>query len=155
MAEKVTPLPEFSVLPRAEIDAVLSRQQVGRLAYSLRDRVDIEPLHYVYADGWVYARTAPGTKLSTVIHNPWVAMEVDEVRGLFDWDSVVLRGRLHLLDDGPTVEMRERYARAVKALRTLIPEALTDTDPTPERVVVCAIYADDVEGRRARSGARS
>lgn len=145
--------PEFSVLPRAEIDAVLARQNVGRLAYSLRDRVDIEPLHYVYADGWVYARTAPGTKLSTVVHNPWVAMEVDEARALFDWDSVVLRGRLHILDDGPTVEMRERYARAVTALRTLVPEAFTDADPTPDRVVVCAVYADDVEGRRARPSA--
>jgi uncharacterized protein len=146
----MTPRPQFSTLDRAAIDAILARQHVGRLAFSLRDRVDIEPLHYVYADGWLYARTQLGTKLSTVVHNPWVAMEVDEIRSLFDWDSVVVRGRLELLDDSAHDAARERYRRAVAALRTLVPEALTDDDPTPERQILCAIYVDEVEGRSAR-----
>lgn len=143
------PRPTFSTMDRPAIDALLARHVVARLAYTHRDRVDIEPIHYVHADGWLYLRTQPGTKLSTLIHNPWVALEVDEVRALYDWESVVVRGRLQLLDDGPHDAARARYREAVEALRTLVPEALTDRDPTPGRVIVCALYVDDVEGRRA------
>jgi uncharacterized protein len=141
--------PTFTSLDRPAIDALLARHAVARLAYTHRDRVDIEPIHYIYADGWLYLRTQPGTKLSTLIHNPWVALEVDEVRALHDWESVVVRGRLQLLDDGPHDAARERYRAAVEALRTLVPDAFTDHDPTPGRVIVCALYVDDVEGRRA------
>ncbi len=144
--------PEFSSLERPEIDAVLARRHVGRLAYSRRDRVDIEPIHFVYADGWIYVRTQPGTKLATIAHNPWVAMEVDEIESLFHWESVVLRGRLELLEDGPHAAARARHAKALEALRQLIPETLTAHDPTPDRTILCAIYVDEVEGRRARPG---
>ena len=57
-----------------------SRAHVGRLAFTFHDRVDIEPISHVYSEGWVYARTSPGTKLTTVKHHPWVAFEVDEVQ---------------------------------------------------------------------------
>jgi uncharacterized protein len=143
------PRPTFSSLDRPAIDALLARHAVARLAYTHRDRVDIEPIHYVYVDGWLYLRTQPGTKLSTLIHNPWVALEVDEVHALYQWESVVVRGRLQLLDDGPHDGARERYRLAVAAIRTLVPQAFTDDDPTPGRVIVCALYVDDVEGRRA------
>jgi nitroimidazol reductase NimA-like FMN-containing flavoprotein (pyridoxamine 5'-phosphate oxidase superfamily) len=146
----MTPRPTFRSLDRAAIEALLVRHHVARLAYSRRDRVDIEPLHYVYADGWVYLRTQPGTKLATLAHNPWVALEVDETRGLFDWDSVVVRGRLSLLEDGPHGEGHRRYTAAVAALRTLVPAALAPGDPTPERTIVCAVHVDEVEGRQAR-----
>jgi nitroimidazol reductase NimA-like FMN-containing flavoprotein (pyridoxamine 5'-phosphate oxidase superfamily) len=149
----MTPRPTFSTLDRAAIDALLARHHVARLAYTRRDRVDIEPIHYVYADGWLYMRTQPGTKLATVVHNPWVAVEVDEVRAFFDWESVVVRGRLQLLDDGPHDGARVRHAAAIEALRTLVPSAFTDDDPTPGRDIVCAIYVDEVEGRRATPGA--
>ncbi len=148
----MTTRPQFSSLNRQEIDALLARHHVGRLAYSLRDRVDIEPLHYVYHDGWLFARTQPGTKLATIGHNPWVAMEVDEIDAMFHWESAVVRGRLELLDDGPHAAARARYAKALEALRQLIPDALTEHDPTPERTTLCAIYVDEVEGRRARPG---
>jgi nitroimidazol reductase NimA-like FMN-containing flavoprotein (pyridoxamine 5'-phosphate oxidase superfamily) len=146
---RMTPRPTFSALDRSAIDALLGRQAVARLAYTHRDRVDIEPVHIVYADGWLYLRTQPGTKVATLHHHPWVALEVDEVRALFDWESAVVRGRLHVLEDGPHEEGRVRYRAAVTALRALVPEALTDTDPTPGRTIVCALYVDDVTGRRA------
>lgn len=141
--------PQFSTLSRAEVDALLARHRVARLAYSRRDRVDIEPIHYVYDNGWIYARTQPGTKLSTVVHNPWVALEVDEVRAMYDWESAVVRGRLELLDDGPHESAKSRYRAAVDALRGLVPGALREDDPTPARTIVLAIYVDEAEGRRA------
>ena len=145
--------PVFDSLSRSEIDALLARHHIGRLAFTHRDRVDIEPIHFVYADGWIYVRTQPGTKLATIAHHPWVALEVDEARALFEWESAVVRGRLQLLQDGPHEAARERYAHAVGALRRLVPATLTPDDPTPARTVVCGLFVDEAEGRRATPGA--
>ena len=138
--------PVFRALEREEIDGILRRNTVGRLAFSFRDRVDITPIHYVYADGWVYGRTAPGTKLLTLAHNPWVAFETDEVESLFSWRSVVVKGRVYVLDEDAPAEV---YERALGRLRALIPEALTADDPTPARTMVFRISIDEAEGRAA------
>lgn len=136
-------------LERGEIDLVLRRNRVGRMAYSFRDRVDIAPIHYVYADGWLYGRTAPGTKLLTLAHNPWVAFEVDEHDSLLSWRSVVAKGRVYVLDEDASPELHER---ALARLRALIPEALTADDPTPGRTTLFRISLDEVEGRAAEEG---
>ena len=52
--------PTFRDLDAVEMVDLLARNHVGRLAYSFHDRVDIEPIHYVYADGAFYLRTEPG-----------------------------------------------------------------------------------------------
>src|ERR1700680_2898471 len=97
--------PMIKELRRDEMEALLARNNIGRLAYAFADRVDIEPIHYVYADGWIYGRTSRGAKLETIQHNRWVAFEVDEVRGLFDWRSVVVRGCVYFLSaDSPLPE---------------------------------------------------
>ena len=89
----------YGTLERDEIDALLARHNVGRIAYTFRDRVDVEPINYVYRDGWIYLRTGPGSKLTTLARHPWVAFEVDEVDGPFDWRSVVGRGGELARDD--------------------------------------------------------
>jgi nitroimidazol reductase NimA-like FMN-containing flavoprotein (pyridoxamine 5'-phosphate oxidase superfamily) len=148
----MTSRPLFSALSPTQCEQMLARHHIARLAYSHQDRVDVEPIHYVFHDQWIYMRTQPGTKLSRIVHNPWVALEIDESRALFDWDSVVVRGRLQLLDNGPHDAARARYRTAVEALRTLIPEALTKDDPTPDRTIICGVFVDALEGRRARTG---
>ena len=144
-----TARPIVRVLERNEVDRLLRRNQVGRLAFSFRDRVDIAPIHYVYADGWIYGRTAPGTKLLTLAHNPWVAFETDEHDSLFAWRSVVVKGRVYVLgEDAPP----EAYERALARLRALIPETLTADDPTPARTTLFRISLDEVEGRMSETG---
>src|SRR5688500_557830 len=85
-------------LSETEARAVLARHHVGRIAFSFRDRVDIEPIHYVSDGDWIYGRTSVGTKLATLAHHPWCAFEVDEARDTFDWESAVVRGSFYLLD---------------------------------------------------------
>ena len=108
--------------------------------------MDIAPIHYVFADGWLYGRTAPGTKLLTLAHNPWVAFEVDEHDSLLSWRSVVVKGRVYVIDDDTAPEVHER---ALARLRALIPETLTDDDPTPARTTLFRISLDEVDGRAA------
>jgi nitroimidazol reductase NimA-like FMN-containing flavoprotein (pyridoxamine 5'-phosphate oxidase superfamily) len=146
-----TPEPVYRTLERHEIDALLSRHTVGRIAYTFRDRVGLEPINYVYDDGWIYLRTGPGTKLTTLARHPWVAFEVDEVDGTFDWRSVVVHSTVYELTPGGTEAHEEAYARGVEVLRRLIPESFTEADPVPYRTVILRMKVDEVEGRESRT----
>ena len=82
----------ITVLRGDDAEKLLKRICVGRLAFAFHDRVDIIPIHYVYSAPWIYGRTSRGAKLLTLEHNPWCAFEVDEIRGPFDWQSVIVKG---------------------------------------------------------------
>lgn len=144
--------PTFRDLDNAACEAVLASQHIGRLAFTFHDRVDIEPVHYVYHAGVIYGRTQPGTKVHVLAHHPWVAFEVDEVRALFAWQSVVVHGRIEFPDDqGASVE-RAKYQAGVDAFRRLVPTAFSDADPTPERTLVFLLPVSEMTGRAATPG---
>src|SRR5262249_46973674 len=113
------------------------------------DRVDIEPLSYVYAPGWIYGRTAHGAKLTTVAKNKWVAFEVDEVKSLFEWQSVVVHGGVYVLEEGTAAESRETYEQALTRRRKPPPSTSGEDDPGPRRDVVFRIATQETSGRRA------
>ena len=146
---KKQPTPVFRELTRAQCDALLERNHVGRIAFTFRDRVDIEPVHYVYAKGWLYGRTSPGTKLATLRHHPWIAFEVDEIEDLHDWRSVIVHGAVHLPDGEGSATERDAYESTLALIRHLVPHALEPGDPTPERQVLFRIHVDEVTGREA------
>jgi nitroimidazol reductase NimA-like FMN-containing flavoprotein (pyridoxamine 5'-phosphate oxidase superfamily) len=132
---------------------MLARHNVGRIAYTFRDRVDVEPIGFVYADGALVFRTAQGSKIETLAHHPWVALEIDEVEGVFDWRSVVVHGTTYVLSEtGNEAELRA-YLAAVTALRRLVPATFDDADPVPFRSIVVKLHIDHITGRAARSDA--
>ena len=142
--------PRFSTLDRNECLMLLTRHDLGRIAFSLHDRVDIEPINYFFNDGWLYGRTTEGAKLETTAHNRWVAFEVDEVRGRFDWASVVVHGTFMRLDlDSPVKDERISAALAAGLLDNVVPNTLAVGDPVPWRTVLFRIHLDEVTGRRA------
>jgi uncharacterized protein len=143
------PTPVIRSLDRAECEAILTRNHIGRVAYALHDRVDITPLHYVFLDGWLYGRTSHGAKLGVIPHNHWVAFEVDEVAGLLDWSSVVVRGGWYSYDPAPPSE-QPAWDRGIAALRELLPGTLTPNDPVPFRTVVFRIHTAEITGRESR-----
>jgi nitroimidazol reductase NimA-like FMN-containing flavoprotein (pyridoxamine 5'-phosphate oxidase superfamily) len=122
------PAPVFRELHRHEIDALLGRNNVGRIAFTFHDRVDIEPINYVYSWGWLYGRTSKGAKLDTIAHNRWVAFEVDEVKGLFDWQSVVVKGSFEIVGAETWTHHDPGFIRGL--------------DPDAESEVVFAGYAE-------------
>jgi hypothetical protein len=143
--------PSFHDLAQDDCEALLARHHVGRLAYAFRDRVDIEPIGYVYDDAGLILRTAPGSKFETLAHSPWVALEVDEVDGMFDWRSVVVHGTMYVLHEtGSEADVRA-YRAALDSLRRLLPETLREGDPVPFRTIVMKLHVDRITGRSAQS----
>jgi uncharacterized protein len=142
--------PQVRELDSRDITAMLSRLHVGRIAFLRHDRIEIRPIHYVYSQGQIFGRTAPG-RLFHATHDHGtddripVVFEVDEVESLFRWKSIIVRGSLQLLSR--EANGAAEWTRATNVLRTLVRGALTDQDPTPERSCLFRIHVDEITGR--------
>lgn len=139
--------PRIRALTREESLDVLGAGNVGRIAFTLHDRVDIEPVNYVTDGQWIFGRTSTGTKLGMLLHNPWCAFEADTVDGLFEWTSVVVKGTFSLLD--PVGGSPDTYARAERLLEHLVDGTFTVHDPAPHRNIVFGIFIHEISGRTA------
>jgi len=139
--------PRIVELSAEACHALLRRHHVGRMAYAFRNRVDITPIHYVYSDGWLFARTSHGGKMDVLAHAPWVAFEVDEIDSVFDWRSVVVHGTAHAMEREGSPLDTEHWTRGIEALREVVPETGTADDPVPYRSLVFGIFVHAVSGR--------
>ena len=115
----------FRPLDAARTDEVLARNRVGRLAYTRRGRMEVEPVLYACADGWVWARTTYGRDWAALgdggAHGSPVLFEVDEVEDGFRWRSVVVQGTLHPVEhpaDGGDPAVWVHAVELVRALDT-------------------------------------
>ncbi|MFT4136822.1 pyridoxamine 5'-phosphate oxidase family protein [Microbacterium sp.] len=95
---------EVEGLRHAECWEVLASLSLGRLAVlGLDGAPDIFPVDYLTHEEQIYVRTAPGSKLMDVAHDPRVAFEVDAVGDELAW-SVVVRGTAVRLDADDEIE---------------------------------------------------
>ena len=140
-------LPTPSALAGAAESARCGRLTIDESA----GRIELLPIHYVYHDGVIVGRTALGTKYLTWLVRGDVVFEVDESDGLFDWRSVVVRGTATVLRARGTGDARDAYQEALAAIRTLVPDAMTQRDPTPYRGFLFAITPREISGRQAQS----
>ena len=141
--------PLFSLLGKKACEAILARNSVGRIAFSLHDSVRIVPIHYAYASGWIYGRTAAAGKLQRILRNRRVAFEIDEHTEPFRWRSVVASGPLYLIEPGTTPSDRRVHMKAVSLIRQLVPSALTSSDPVPFRDQLFRIRVAEISGRES------
>ena len=81
----------------------LASAELGRLAVTAHDGVDIFPINFVVTGEVIYFRSAPGSKLVDLTANPRVAFEADGAIGHSRW-SVVVRGEARRLDADDEIE---------------------------------------------------
>ena len=141
--------PRIRALSLIQSRFILARNHVGHMSFIARGKPELLPLHYVYAGNRLVLRTSFGSKCIAWSEQPSVAFGVEESDGIFDWRSVVLHGTAHLLSARGTRDERNRYWRAVDVVRTLVPEALTERDPTPARRMLLEIIPTEISGREA------
>jgi uncharacterized protein len=89
--------------------------------------------------------------MTTLRHVPWVAFEVDEIHGVFDWKSVVVHGTAYrMARDGAPTEVK-LWNKGMALLTRIVPETGTAGDPVPFRTVVFGIHVDSISGRSSSS----
>jgi nitroimidazol reductase NimA-like FMN-containing flavoprotein (pyridoxamine 5'-phosphate oxidase superfamily) len=108
-----------------EVEEVLHRNRVGRLACVAAGRPYVVPITYVYAGGAVYGRTLPGRKVAALRAEPRVCFEVDERDGVA-WRSVVAEGVYEELTDAAERQAVHRllHGLAPAALPAAVPGVL-------------------------------
>ncbi len=82
-----------------EIEDVLTAEVVGRVACIVAGRPYIVPVTYVY-DGefaHAYVHSAEGTKVRAMRENPDVCFEVEQIRDMANWRTVVAQARFEEL----------------------------------------------------------
>lgn len=113
---------------------LVEANSLGRLAMQNADgHPDVFPLNYLVHEGNLYLRSAPGTKLRSLLTHPEVALEIDGIDDAFHW-SVVIRGTATRMDADADIE-----ASGVLGL--------VSSSPTAKRNYV-RLVPDTVTGRR-------
>jgi uncharacterized protein len=91
-------------LSSAGIEEILTRQFVGRIGCHSDGLTYVVPLSYSYHDGCIYGRTLEGLKISMMRKNPKVCFQVDEVKDMANWKSVIAWGTFEELTNSPERE---------------------------------------------------
>ncbi len=84
-------------LNKQQIEDVLTRQIVGRIGCHADDVTYIVPVSYAYDGTYVYGHTKEGMKIKMMRKNPKVCFEVDEMKDMANWKSVVAWGEFEEL----------------------------------------------------------
>jgi uncharacterized protein len=92
-------------LDQSEIDSLLRKQLVGRLGCLYENQVYVVPISFAYDGNCIYAHTYEGMKMYAMRNNPEVCFEIDDLRDMGNWKSVITWGTFReVTDPGERVE---------------------------------------------------
>lgn len=87
-------------LSLTEIDDLLRKQIVGRIGCYYQNEVYIIPMSYAYDAEYFYCHSYEGKKVEMMRKNPKVCFQVDEMKDMGKWESVIVSGDFEeLLDE--------------------------------------------------------
>jgi len=137
----------IGLLSPEEIEAMLRRHHVGRLACSANDRPYVVPINYAYDGACLYAYSTPGRKITVMREQPLVCFEIDEVDTPSSWRSVVAEGRYEELTNAR--QRQAAFALVNGAGPGPVPRSLNPS----EALIVFRIQLTDKSGRFERRDA--
>lgn len=97
-------------LNQEQIEQLLRRQVTGRIACTDRGTPYIVPVNYVYDGKRIVGHSTPGKKIDMMRKNPKVCFQVDEIKTVFNWQSVIAWGRFEEITD---IDEKERAMQAL------------------------------------------
>ena len=105
----------IGTLSPSEIEDVLSIQCVGHIGCHDEGHIYVVPISYAYDGENIYCHSYEGKKIDLMRINPDVCFEVDEMRDMANWKSVILQGNFEEIND---------KAERIKALKILLKRPL-------------------------------
>lgn len=89
----------FGKLTTREIEELLQANVVGHLGCHSDGITYVVPLSYAYEGSHLYFHTYEGKKVNMLRRNPEVCFQVDELKKLNNWKSVIVWGEFEELND--------------------------------------------------------
>ncbi|EHQ31043.1 pyridoxamine 5'-phosphate oxidase family protein [Mucilaginibacter paludis] len=80
-------------LDNNQIEALLKDQLIGRLGCHSAGVTYIVPVNYVYDGTNIYCHSVKGMKIDMMRQNPEICFEVDKIKNVTDWQSVIAWGK--------------------------------------------------------------
>ena len=107
-------------LTTSAIERVLRNNYLGHLAYLWQGKPHVIPITYYFdpADNTIISYTSEGHKIDAMRANKSVAVQVEQVQSISNWESVMLQGssakqKLHLFTEGVKDIIRRKENREV------------------------------------------
>lgn len=97
-------------LSQEQIEQLLRRQVTGRIGCTDRGTPYIVPINYVYDGKRIICHSTVGKKIEMMRKNPKVCFQVDDIKNIFNWQSVIAWGRFEELTD---IDEKERAMQAL------------------------------------------
>ena len=82
-----------------EIEKLLKKEVVGRIGCTDGDIVYVVPISFVYDGSYIYCHTHEGLKTELMRKRPKICFEVDHLRDMANWQSVIVQGEFEELTD--------------------------------------------------------
>ena len=82
----------FKNLSSKQIEKVISGNIFGRLGCHADGETYIVPISYAYDGEYIYFRSFEGLKLSMMRKNPKVCFQIDAIKDMANWESVIAWG---------------------------------------------------------------
>ncbi|MFI5185123.1 MAG: pyridoxamine 5'-phosphate oxidase family protein [Chitinophagales bacterium] len=86
-------------LSSEEIENLLSKQCVGRIGCYDNDVVYVVPISYAYDGCNIYCHTYEGKKMEMMRKNPKVCFQIDDMKDMANWKSVITWGEFEEIND--------------------------------------------------------
>jgi nitroimidazol reductase NimA-like FMN-containing flavoprotein (pyridoxamine 5'-phosphate oxidase superfamily) len=109
-------------LSSEEVEDLIRKQFVGRIGCYDKGLVYVVPTSYAYDDNCIYCHSYEGKKIEMMRKNPQICFQVDEMKDMANWKSVIAWG------DFEEITNEEEKIQALKILlkrRLPIPSSIT------------------------------
>jgi uncharacterized protein len=80
-----------------QIEQVLKNQLVGRIGCCLNGEPYIVPISYAYDGTYIYCHSTEGRKTEMMRRNPRICFQVDKMKDMGNWKSVIVQGEFEEL----------------------------------------------------------
>lgn len=84
-------------LNKQQIEELLSKQVIGRIACYHENFIYLIPISYAYDQNFIYVHSFDGMKLDIMRKNPNICFEVDDIKDIANWQSVIAWGKFEEL----------------------------------------------------------
>jgi len=124
-------------LSETEIESLLKKQVIGRIACHADGAIYIVPTNYVYDGTHIISHSAAGKKIEMMRKNPEVCFEVEEIQSIFRWQTVIAWGKFEEITN------QEERERAMQSLIHKIMPLVDDPAGHPFHAIASDEY--DIE----------
>jgi len=82
-----------------QVEELLKSATIGRIGCNSDGLTYIVPVNYAYENSVIYIHSAAGMKINMMRQNPEVCFQVDNIKNMANWQSVIAWGRFEEITD--------------------------------------------------------